>query len=205
MENSYKAKASFFDSQVNTQWAAQAYGMEEERKIKCLFEITGSLSGLRLLEPGCGTGRLTEILAEKVGPKGEIVAIDISPAMVSEARRKISDLRNVEVLIGPVEEYVGIIGKFHLVMCHQVFPHFENPGDTLEKLVQMLHLGGRIMISHFINSTEINNVHRKAHAAVAQDMLPTIETMQRWFDQLNLTIEKWRDDEEGYLLCARMM
>ncbi len=205
MENPYKAKAAFFDEQVNAQWAAQAYGTEEERKISDLFKITGSLSSLRLLEPGCGTGRLTAILAEKVGLMGEVVAIDISPAMVSEARRRLDGLKNVEVLMGAVEEYVGIIGKFHLIICHQVFPHFENPGDVLVKLVRMLHPHGRIVISHFMNSAEINDVHRKAHAAVARDMLPTIDTLQRWCDQLNLTIERRQDDDAGYLLCARLI
>jgi ubiquinone/menaquinone biosynthesis C-methylase UbiE len=204
MKNSYEAKAAFFDEQVHTKWAAQAYGMKEETKLKHLFDITGSPLGLRLLEPGCGTGRLTEVLAAKVGPNGSVVAIDISPAMVIETRRRLNGYENVEILMGAVEEQVGIIGKFHMIICHQVFPHFENPGDALGKLSNMLHSGGRIVISHFISSAEINDVHRKSHTVVANDKIPPKETLQKWCDRLNLAIEAWQDDDEGYLLSVRL-
>jgi 2-polyprenyl-3-methyl-5-hydroxy-6-metoxy-1,4-benzoquinol methylase len=204
MKNLYEAKAAFFDEQVHAEWAAQAYGMQEKTKLRNLFDVTGTLSGLRLLEPGCGTGRLTEVLAAKVGPHGSVVAIDISPAMVIEARRKLNGYKNVEIFIGAVEEQVGDIGKFHLIICHQVFPHFENPGDTLGKLSKMLYTGGRIVISHFISSQEINDVHRKANTAVAHDLIPPKTILRKWCDRWNLAIETWQDNDEGYLLSARL-
>jgi 2-polyprenyl-3-methyl-5-hydroxy-6-metoxy-1,4-benzoquinol methylase len=204
MKNLYEAKAAFFDEQVHAEWAAQAYGMKEKTKLKHLFDVTGPLLGLRLLEPGCGTGRLTEVLAAEVGPNGSVVAIDISPAMVMEAREKLSRYENVEILMGAVEEQVENIGKFHMIICHQVFPHFENPGDALGKLSKMLHTGGRIVISHFISSTEINDVHRKSNTAVAHDLIPPKATLRKWCGRLNLAIEAWRDNDEGYLLSTRL-
>ena len=204
MKKSYEAKATFFDEQVHAKWAAQAYGMKEVTKLKHLFDVTGSLLGLRILEPGCGTGRLTEVLAAKVGPNGSVVAIDISPAMVVETRRKLSGYENVKILMGAVEEQEAIIGKFHMIICHQVFPHFENPGDALGKLSNMLHTDGRIVISHFISSEEINDVHRKSHTVVANDKIPPKETLRKWCSRLNLAIEAWQDDDEGYLLSARL-
>src|SRR5690349_19154631 len=44
--------------------------------------------GERVLEIGCGPGTTAVELAERVGPSGEVVAVDISPAMVAAATRR---------------------------------------------------------------------------------------------------------------------
>lgn len=199
----YAAKAAFFDSQVHAEWAARPYGPEEHQKLRQLFAVTGSLAGLCLLEPGCGTGRLTEVLAAKVGPEGCVVATDISPRMVAEARQRLAGCGNVEILHGPVEEKTGYAGYFDLVICHQVFPHFADPARVLATLAGMLKPGGRLVVSHFISSAEINAVHEKAGTAVARDTMPSPECLQSWCGHCGLAIITWRDNEEGYLLCAR--
>jgi SAM-dependent methyltransferase len=72
----YAMKSTFFDDQVRRDWATKVYGLDERRKLDRLFAITGPLTVLRLLEPGCGTGRLTELLAREVGASGYVVAAD---------------------------------------------------------------------------------------------------------------------------------
>ena len=59
--DSYAAKSAFFDDQVRQDWTTRDYSLDERRKLDRLFALIGPLAGLRLLEPGCGTGRLTEI------------------------------------------------------------------------------------------------------------------------------------------------
>lgn len=41
-----------------------------------------------VLDAGCGTGRVTELLLERL-PRGRVVALDASPSMVDEARRRL--------------------------------------------------------------------------------------------------------------------
>ena len=202
LENSYSAKADFFDGQVHAEWAAEAYGAAEQRKLERLFDAIGPIEGLRLLEPGCGTGRLTLMLAGKVGPKGRVLATDISPRMVAEARSKLERYCQVSIHLGPAEALCGYDATFDCVLCHQVFPHFEDKLNTLEKLTGMLKPDGRLLISHFISSAEINDVHRKAGTAVEEDLMPPPETLRRWCRSCHLSIDHWQDDDEGYLLCA---
>lgn len=201
-DDPYLAKADFFDAQVQAEWAAQDYGGDEVKKLDRLFATTGPLTGLRLLEPGCGTGRLTEVLAEKVGPHGQVVAMDISPRMVAAARQRLIRFANVDLRLGPVEEMTDQLGRFDQVICHQVFPHFDDQAATLETLACMLKPAGRLVISHFIPLAEINDVHRKAGAAVADDLMPPKKIMQKWCGQCRLTIKQWQDDDHGYLLSA---
>jgi len=42
----------------------------------------------RVLDAGCGGGRVTEVLAARLA-RGQIVAVDASPAMLEEARRRL--------------------------------------------------------------------------------------------------------------------
>ena len=114
----YEAKAAYFDAHVNAPWAAAEYGPEEMGKIDRLFAHTGALRGLKILEPGCGTGRLTEILSDHVGNEGLVVALDISPMMVETARRRTAARENVEIHLGAVEDFPMELEEYDLIVCH---------------------------------------------------------------------------------------
>jgi demethylmenaquinone methyltransferase/2-methoxy-6-polyprenyl-1,4-benzoquinol methylase len=198
----YKRKAAYFDSQVQAAWAAEEYGPEEINKLDRLFAETGALEGLAILEPGCGTGRLTEILAGKVGAKGHIVALDISPKMVETARRRIASRQNVEVHLAEVEAFPLPEGAFDLVLCHQVFPHFEDKEKALKILVRALKPGGRFIIFHFITLSQINDLHRKAGTAVENDLMSMAEEMKHLFEVAGLKMGFLKDDPQGYFVSA---
>ena len=42
-----------------------------------------------VLDAGCGSGRVTELLADRL-PRGHVIALDASPSMVAEARRRLA-------------------------------------------------------------------------------------------------------------------
>jgi trans-aconitate 2-methyltransferase len=42
-----------------------------------------------VLDAGCGSGRVTELLADRL-PNGRVVALDASPSMIDEARRRLA-------------------------------------------------------------------------------------------------------------------
>jgi trans-aconitate 2-methyltransferase len=45
-----------------------------------------------VLDAGCGSGRVTEMLLERL-PRGRVVAVDVSPSMVQAARKRLSRAR----------------------------------------------------------------------------------------------------------------
>ena len=82
----------------------------------------------RVLDAGCGSGRVTEQLLERL-PAGHVVALDASPAMVDEARRRLGDDPRVTYVVAdlleplPVEPPVDAIlstATFHWVTDHDV-------------------------------------------------------------------------------------
>jgi trans-aconitate methyltransferase len=52
-----------------------------------LVEAAGVRPGNRALDVACGTGAVTRLLAERVGPTGTVVGLDLNPEMLAVARR----------------------------------------------------------------------------------------------------------------------
>lgn len=81
----------------------------------------------RVLDAGCGSGRVTEMLAERL-PRGQVVAVDGSPAMIGTARERLArfgdqvefvmaDLRQPLPISDPVDA-VFSTGTFHWIPDH---------------------------------------------------------------------------------------
>jgi trans-aconitate 2-methyltransferase len=64
---------------------ALRWGREVVRRLELLGDET-------ILDAGCGTGRVTEVLLDRV-PDGLVVGLDASPAMLREARGRLAPFR----------------------------------------------------------------------------------------------------------------
>src|SRR5689334_21353068 len=56
------------------------------------FHAAGITTGTRVLDFGCGGGDVSFLTARMVGPTGQVVGLDRSPAAVAAARRRAHDL-----------------------------------------------------------------------------------------------------------------
>src|SRR5262245_34421720 len=61
----------------------QVYGPDAER----IMTAVGIPHGGRVADIGCGTGNTTRWFADKVGPEGQVVAVDISANQLAVAQR----------------------------------------------------------------------------------------------------------------------
>ena len=194
-------QAAFFDSQVDASWADAPYGPEEAPKLERLARHCGPLAGRMVLEPGCGTGRLTQWLANRVGPTGFVHACDISRLMVHRALARTRGLAQVRVSHAAMESLDLGRASVDLVVCHQVFPHFKDKSGALAYMAKVLRPGGALLIVHFECSRIINDVHRKAGTVVAEDLLPVRGEMEKMLGAAGLGVRFYSDDSWlGYLL-----
>jgi ubiquinone/menaquinone biosynthesis C-methylase UbiE len=196
------AKAEFFDSQVEEPWASSVFGPDETAKIDRMLRKAQLEKGMRVIEPGCGTGRLTAILADLVGREGYVLALDISSKMIESARCRIGSRDNVSLEWTSIESYSFHSESFDAVICHNTFPHFDDKPSVVSHLAAGLKRGGRFIVFHFMNSAGINDLHRKADASVLDDLIPPEPEMRRILGAAGLRIESLKDDESGYLLSA---
>lgn len=56
-------------------------------------------AGDRALDVACGTGKLSVAMAERVGPFGTVVGLDLAPAMIELARARAGDLVQLEFVV----------------------------------------------------------------------------------------------------------
>src|SRR4029077_8151900 len=97
-------------------------------------------SGVRTLEVGCGNGSISAWLAERVGPGGEAVAVDLDLSLI-EARAPNLELRQGDIVAGPVEP-----GSFDLVTARAVLHHVADAGAAITNLVASRRPGGALLL-----------------------------------------------------------
>ncbi len=108
--------------------------------------------GERLLDVGCGTGRLAIALADLVGEEGKVSAVDVSPAMLRQAGRQIArtplasriDLRLADIRTLPYPD-----GGFDGATASLVLELLNDEGvrSALRELRRVVRPGGRVVLA----------------------------------------------------------
>ena len=105
----------------------------------------------RVVEIGCGVGRLTRVLSERAA---SVKAVDVSPEMLVQAQEHNGHLENVEWIQGDGTTLDGIpSGEADLVVSHVVFQHIPNPAITLGYIREM----GRVLKPGGLAGFQVSN------------------------------------------------
>jgi len=99
--------------------------------------------GERVLDVGCGTGRLAEWMATRTGPN--VVGVDPLPERVALARQRAPNLR---FEVARAEELGAFAdGSFDAACLSAVFHWIEDKARALAELARVLRTGGRLGIT----------------------------------------------------------
>ncbi len=104
------------------------------------LEGLGVPNGSRTLEVGCGNGSISAWLAERVGPSGRAVAVDLDLSLV-DVRAPNLELRQADIVAGPIDP-----GTFDLVTARAVLHHVTDVDAAMRNLVASLAPGGGILL-----------------------------------------------------------
>ena len=117
----------------------------------------GLAPGMKVLDAGCGPGRLTVPLAKAVGPGGGVVALDGQPAMLGrlEGRLRAEGVKNVRPLLGELGEGallgegapVGGEGGFDRAVLAMVLGEARDRAGALRELHGALRPGGVLSVT----------------------------------------------------------
>jgi trans-aconitate 2-methyltransferase len=95
----------------------------------------------RVLDAGCGTGRVTAALVERL-PRGHVVAVDGSPSMVEQARERLGP--DVEVFVADLLE-LELDEPVDAILSTATFHWIPDHDRLFERLSAALRPGGRIV------------------------------------------------------------
>jgi malonyl-CoA O-methyltransferase len=109
-----------------------------------VHEAIGSVSGLAVLDLGCGTGRHALRLA---AAGAEVTAVDFSEGMLAEARRK-PGADTVRFVVHDLHDPLPFpAGAFDLVVSGLVLEHIGDLGGFFREAWRVLRPGGRAVVS----------------------------------------------------------
>ncbi len=192
--------SAFFD-RCAEQKLMYEFDSEEQDKLRLFLASWNVRPGQRVLEPGCGSGRLTQVLAEATAPDGEVYAGDLSPAMIHLAQERHMP-SHVHLVCGPATSIERPDEWFDTVVCLNVFPHVMDKSGALREFARVLKASGNLWISHFSGRDELNRFHHHAASEVSNHMLPCPHTMRHMMQDAGFGIVELTDRTGVYSLHA---
>ena len=118
---------------------SKIYGASTHR----LCKRAGVSKGMRVLEIGSGAGDVALMLAELVGPTGQVVGVDVNADILDTARQRATDAgrRNIEFIADDARS-LAFSEKFDAVVGRFVLMYMANPGAAFATLITHLKPGG---------------------------------------------------------------
>ncbi len=127
-------------------WDAKFYkkqaGLQENAALRILERIYFE-GDERVLDIGCGDGKITKKIAEMV-PEGEVIGIDPSREMINEALADYSHISNLSFLQERAENF-NFEKKFNLVTSFFALHWVRDHGMVLKNVKSVLKKGGKIL------------------------------------------------------------
>jgi trans-aconitate 2-methyltransferase len=100
----------------------------------------------RVLDAGCGSGRVTELLAERL-PRGRVVALDASQAMLDEARWRLSRFgARIEYVRADLAAPLPVDGPVDAVFSTAVLHWVADHDGVFRNFAAVLRPGGQLVV-----------------------------------------------------------
>lgn len=145
----------------------------------------------RAFEPGCSVGVLTERLAERCD---ELIATEIAPTALEQARRRCDSLPHVELQLRGVEDFIPP-GRFDLIVFSEIGYYFPRArlNSLAADLAAALEPDGEFLAVHWLGQSDDHVLHGDEVHEVLAEALPIRHWLTAHHDQFRL--DGWlRDD-----------
>lgn len=142
--NEYKQEIiAFYDARTN-------YDNDfTYRRAIPLVELAQLQPGQHILDVATGTGIIAIAASERVGSEGKVVAVDFTPGMLEQARRKItaSGLQNIELIEADAESINFEDERFDAIFCATAIVLLSDIPTALHNWYRWLKNGGLVAFS----------------------------------------------------------
>jgi tRNA (cmo5U34)-methyltransferase len=195
-----------------TTWSDPAKAEEYLRRIGSTAPRLAGESALREVLPaspssaldlGCGDGRLAALVLEERPTIERLVAVDISPPMLTAARDRFVDEPRVEIREWNLGTPIAPLGRFDLVVSGFAIHHVDDARKRalFAEIARQLHPGGVFANLEVVASAtpELHAAFRVAIGRAAddpEDQLAPVEAQLAWLRDAGLVqvdcLWRWR-------------
>ena len=134
-----------FNGQAAEYDQRDTYYYSRNGKISCR-DIVEQIKGVpyeSLLDVGCGTGYLADILTKQ--KQARYCGVDLSDEMIRVAKGK--GIPSAEFLVGSADKLPYPDESFDIVTCSQSFHHYPYPEKAMQEAMRVLKPGGLYILS----------------------------------------------------------
>jgi len=163
-------------------------------------EQLGLFPGDVAVDAGCGSGRALAPLRAAVGPRGAVLGVDATPAMLAEAAR-LGRQPISACLLGDVGRLPVRDGSVAGILAAGLLPHLPDPVGALREMARAARNGARLGVFHPIGRRALAARH-KARGARARDMNIDPRRIGPLLAQGGWTLERLDDADDHYLALA---
>jgi ubiquinone/menaquinone biosynthesis C-methylase UbiE len=153
-----------------------------------------------ILDIGTGTGTLLTLLTP-LYPQAKIIAIDLSPIMLSHARQKApaSGVCAADIHFSPFAE-----NTFSVIICHNSLPHLYPLDSTLREIHRLLQPEGLFIIMHDLSRVRVNDIHQNSSLElIRQHQIPSNENLSSMLFKAGLINQEIEDTDSHFLVSAK--
>jgi SAM-dependent methyltransferase len=108
-------------------------------------EAMGLRPGDAAVDVGCGTGDEVRLIAERVGPSGRAVGVDVNGELLAAARERTPQHLKVAFVAADAHALPFAAGEFAAARVERALQHMVNPGGVVAEMARIVCPGGRVV------------------------------------------------------------
>jgi len=162
---------------------------QREEDCRTMLKALRIKEGETVCDMGCGNGFYSLKLADLVGKKGEVLAVDIQPEMLHllKLRAEKGGVTNIRPILGTTVDPGLPEGKVDLILCVDVYHEFSNPEEMLVTMRKSLKPHGRLALVEFRSEdpkVPILPLHKMSKEQILKELPPNGFKLVEQFDKL---------------------
>src|SRR5688572_10836617 len=150
---------------------------DEEERPELILSALHIPRGATVADVGSGTGYYTWRLAERVGPKGKVYAVDVQQSMLDLTKAAVAEhkLSNVEYVLATDSSPRLPERSVDLVFIAYAYHEFGDPDAMMAGIRRALKPGGRVVILEYAKESNIapaSPLHKMSFAEIRREIQP---------------------------------
>jgi ubiquinone/menaquinone biosynthesis C-methylase UbiE len=115
---------------------------EQKRETIDAMDVRAGDAGL---DVGCGTGDEVRLIAERVGPSGRAVGVDVNEGLLATARERRPGDLEVLFLLADAQALPFADGEFAAARVERALQHMADPSGAIAEMARVVRPGGRVV------------------------------------------------------------